>query len=99
MGPSPRARGSRVGESDRRELVGSIPASAGKPGTTASIPPRARVHPRERGEAGRCVAGYGVWQGPSPRARGSQYEVAADAEISGSIPASAGKPTPSPSAR
>ena len=91
-GPSPRARGSLCRLDARDHLLGSIPASAGKP---CQPPARSRVrgvHPRERGEAGATRPADGDSAGPSPRARGSRCRPHGARERPGSIPASAGKP-------
>ena len=91
-GLSPRARGSLVFLADRHEVVGSIPAGAGKPG--ASLVPRnmSGVYPRGRGEALRGKSFYVLPAGLSPRARGSRLRRPHVCSVVGSIPAGAGKP-------
>ena len=92
QGPSPRARGSPDPDLRLAARGGSIPASAGKPGSHPVPPPPRGVHPRERGEARRRRCGRSAWTGPSPRARGSPGLPDAAGDAGGSIPASAGKP-------
>ena len=98
-GPSPRARGSRREDVYDVRVDGSIPASAGKPGPSARAITLSRVHPRERGEAGRGSPMRRRKWGPSPRARGSRYITDAIRDGNGSIPASAGKPAQAPGRR
>ena len=91
-GPSPRARGSRRRACIARSSERSIPAGAGKPtrSTPETLP--LRVHPRGRGEAAPSTGHSSTVAGPSPRARGSQDEIAPHVVRDGSIPAGAGKP-------
>ena len=91
-GPSPRARGSPGRGGRRAPVGGSIPASAGEPRTGLSLEEAQRVHPRERGGAGRTVGMSLDEMGPSPRARGSRCLSLARRTRPGSIPASAGEP-------
>ena len=91
-GRSPRARGNPA-EADSGELVeGSIPASAGKPGSLAGGDDRRRVDPRERGETSAPAGRTPFGSGRSPRARGNQAAARERPGGRGSIPASAGKP-------
>ena len=71
-GPSPRARGSRVGRTPSFRHRGSIPASAGKPDSDVPGCDFDEVHPRERGEARSAAVPAQRLHGPSPRARGSR---------------------------
>ena len=91
-GPSPRVRGSQGVSQGADERPGSIPACAGKPGSTPGGRPGRGVHPRVCGEALRADPRGVRAQGPSPRVRGSRHPVAADRGGVGSIPACAGKP-------
>ena len=77
VGPSPRARGSRVRADSHLIRVRSIPASAGKPAPLLGRRRFAGVHPRERGEAQDAAGGRLDVYGPSPRARGSRFRVGA----------------------
>ena len=79
-------------QSGSRASTGSIPASAGKPAASALRCLSTRVHPRERGEALRLLWRLPLGRGPSPRARGSRLTTRGRRGVSGSIPASAGKP-------
>ena len=98
-GPSPRVRGSPRQGAVLREGPGSIPACAGKPRACPRHPTSARVHPRVCGEAplDMCVVEHQM--GPSPRVRGSREGGKQRAGRQGSIPACAGKPRWSGSAR
>ena len=49
-GPSPRARGTQIGESRAQPARRSIPACAGNTAPDAALLPRLPVHPRVRGE-------------------------------------------------
>ena len=91
-GPSPQARGSRVGDDLHHPRLRSIPAGAGKPGRPASLSRRSRVHPRRRGEARTRASGAPLPAGPSPQARGSLVIAIPPPSPAGSIPAGAGKP-------
>ena len=93
-GPSPRVRGSLRLDADARMADGSIPACAGKPGAHVSAPPAARVHPRVCGEAPAGSARWTLWEGPSPRVRGSLLVPVPGDHPPRSIPACAGKPRP-----
>ena len=70
LGPSPRARGIPRRLVCPHGLPGSIPASAGNPGSESNGAPCRRVHPRERGESGSSSPAPRTSPGPSPRARG-----------------------------
>ena len=94
-GPSPRARGSRVPAAGVPAAGGSIPAGAGKPARYRMLRDQRRVHPRGRGEAVVFDDDRQVIRGPSPRARGSRAPPRCARSRRGSIPAGAGKPSPS----
>ena len=91
-GPSPRARGIRLGRCERVGVAGSIPASAGNPRSTTPARRLSTVHPRERGESTASLPGRRRTVGPSPRARGIRGGRRAADRGDGSIPASAGNP-------
>ena len=97
-GLSPRARGNRRARASHLRPCGSIPASAGEPRRRRRAPSLRRVYPRERGGTVEPVDGAPDAMGLSPRARGNRLHVARRVEVEGSIPASAGEPTPSASA-
>ncbi len=98
LGPSPRTRGSPDKASVITVNEGSIPAHAGEPSKRTRPTRRPAVHPRARGGALRVRILTLVALGPSPRTRGSRYELAALPSSHGSIPAHAGEPmTTSPS--
>ena len=92
-GLSPHVRGSRVDESVRRRVVGSIPACAGKPPTRTRAAASRRVYPRMCGEATLSVYSVPIALGLSPHVRGSQVCHLVSSPKVGSIPACAGKPT------
>ena len=93
-GLSPRARGSLSRLRLAGDLIGSIPAGAGKPQKSVSCWKSYQVYPRGRGEA---IAEYSddmnAW-GLSPRARGSPAQRMRRNPRVRSIPAGAGKPIP-----
>ena len=93
-GPSPRGRGSRPARSALPPGARSIPAWAGKPRKSRSPKYRSWVHPRVGGEAAWLVPALAVVVGPSPRGRGSLYQLARRSARRRSIPAWAGKPAP-----
>ena len=70
-GPSPRGRGSRHHHRLASRPVGSIPAWAGEPLSSASAPWEKSVHPRVGGGARHAVHRGRYAPGPSPRGRGS----------------------------
>ena len=91
-GLSPRVRGNLGEDLSQRELLGSIPASAGEPDSgRRSCWPR-RVYPRECGGTRVARAGDGQREGLSPRVRGNPRGLGAAGPALGSIPASAGEP-------
>ena len=96
MGPSPRGRGSRRCHGSGARTDGSIPAWAGEPRHRRGIGRTPRVHPRVGGGACPSCPKSRIWNGPSPRGRGSLHQRAGGGELLGSIPAWAGEPTASP---
>ena len=95
MGPSPRVRGSPRDRDRCSARRGSIPACAGKPRTRRPGRTATRVHPRVCGEAPRPARRRRCARGPSPRVRGSRAVEVVERRHPGSIPACAGKPSPS----
>ena len=91
-GPSPRGRGSlmdgRLGDAEPR----SIPAWAGEPHSASRQRDSSRVHPRVGGGATIKSAQSQLFEGPSPRGRGSRRAHARTFAERGSIPAWAGEP-------
>ena len=91
-GLSPRVRGNRGEPAPAAQLLGSIPASAGKPPSSTSPDVARRVYPRECGETvQRRPTGF-PGRGLSPRVRGNPTKRRPPRRRCGSIPASAGKP-------
>ena len=97
MGLSPRVRGSHVAVADDVRLDGSIPASAGEPTRGPWRWRGPRVYPRECGGADDRTGVLADMKGLSPRVRGSHPDRLLDHGSHGSIPASAGEPSTSPS--
>ena len=91
-GPSPLARGSRLGAVTRGGAVRSIPAGAGEPLPRRSTKPPRGVHPRWRGGANGFALVTDPECGPSPLARGSRAGCGDAHPPRGSIPAGAGEP-------
>ena len=98
-GPSPRVRGSRVLLGPLATPLRSIPACAGKPSCGRPTRAPSAVHPRVCGEALLSTEDYANLQGPSPRVRGSRRLRLRGRPPPGSIPACAGKPASTSSAR
>ena len=96
-GPSPRGRGSRRYPGAGCLGDGSIPAWAGEPRSTSPAARRCRVHPRVGGGATEVALVSEQHRGPSPRGRGSRAEARSATSTTGSIPAWAGEPSPTPS--
>src|SRR5437773_1139789 len=92
MGPSPRARGIRLGPVLETARPGSIPARAGNPQRATRARRAAWVHPRARGESGLITSPTQLIEGPSPRARGIRAILTWLLVTKGSIPARAGNP-------
>ena len=70
----------------------SIPAGTGKPNRSACRRARIRVDPRGHGEANSIVVPGLLFEGRSPRARGSLHAGDLQGSRMGSIPAGTGKP-------
>ena len=87
-GLSPRVRGNPAHCKSKTAPFRSIPASAGQPPCLPTGMSAARVYPRECGATGGTVGKTRQEQGLSPRVRGKAGP--------GSIPASAGQPSPGP---
>ncbi len=93
-GPSPRARGAVLVDSDGAEAAGTIPACAGSRGTVGRRSSGWWDHPRVRGEQpAERVRGQGRL-GPSPRARGADGRSQRTQLDTGTIPACAGSSQP-----
>ena len=90
VGPSPRARGALMTESDSVEVVRTIPAGAGSTERPPRHTCRGQDHPRGRGEHPRQFLRRSIRQGPSPRARGARRLRTRTRQRPGTIPAGAG---------
>ena len=91
LGSSPLTRGKRRHDYSTRSMPGLIPAHAGKTREISPCPPSSRAHPRSRGENDHEEAVDADQDGSSPLTRGKQNEVTEAMEMSGLIPAHAGK--------
>ena len=98
-GLSPRRRGNPTSASVSPSGGGSIPAQAGEPRLPCGSPDRARVYPRAGGGTCSMVPVMPSPMGLSPRRRGNPDERHPRAVLPGSIPAQAGEPRRTPSAR
>ena len=94
QGPSPRGRGNQGWRRLRGSPIGSIPAWAGKPFPVDPLASDVEVHPRVGGETLNPLGDFLHHPGPSPRGRGNRLPRADDGDEIGSIPAWAGKPSP-----
>ena len=74
--------------------AGSIPAGAGEPNAYAKPFQQDKVYPRGCGGAYRVNAVDGIYDGLSPRVRGSHWTSPQAVRDLRSIPAGAGEPTP-----
>ena len=92
LGLSPRVRGNHERARPDGNLVGSIPACAGEPGTAQGIARRAAVYPRVCGGTFPQVADTGDRLGLSPRVRGNLSMSGSVEGALRSIPACAGEP-------
>ena len=90
-GSSPRVRGKRDRPGSRPGLRGLIPACAGKTVIARSKSSGRGAHPRVCGENSRERDAVVFAKGSSPRVRGKREEEANSVNISGLIPACAGK--------
>ena len=91
-GLSPRMRGNPPLSVAVTEVLGSIPAYAGKPRPAAGREGALRVYPRVCGETSGRERASAIPSGLSPRMRGNQETAGAVLICPGSIPAYAGKP-------
>ena len=98
-GSSPRGRGSPRRTRRHSRNVRFIPAWAGQPSRLTSRPSPLGVHPRVGGAAYVHVFHASPVLGSSPRGRGSPASRSAAARGHGFIPAWAGQPSPSMSAK
>ena len=99
IGSSPRVRGKRGHRPGGRILPGLIPACAGKTELTGTPDTAERAHPRVCGEnEGRLDTRLAI-RGSSPRVRGKHKIACCPANVSGLIPACAGKTTVLPTRR
>ena len=90
-GSSPRVRGKHGSELHHGKLTRLIPACAGKTVYTPRPVPPNRAHPRVCGENQQPASTNRQQAGSSPRVRGKLDAVAKKLEITGLIPACAGK--------
>ena len=91
-GLSPRGRGNQVQLRHLPSLAGSIPAWAGKPGSSPARWREKKVYPRVGGETSGMVAPTSRPKGLSPRGRGNRAQRRLRDPLRRSIPAWAGKP-------
>ena len=92
MGLSPRVRGNRDSQGDRRGRLGSIPARAGEPRRADQRANHHRVYPRACGGTAYDEAEELTNSGLSPRVRGNRLPCCRTVPGWGSIPARAGEP-------
>ena len=91
-GLSPRVRGNQLVARLRPNQVGSIPACAGEPESSAERTAMRRVYPRVCGGTRRIFVNSMSDLGLSPRVRGNQCRRQNGRRNAGSIPACAGEP-------
>ena len=91
-GRSPRVRGSPFSPLRTHPPSGSIPACAGEPRRAPSAWCRQGVDPRVCGGARFAQIRKRLFQGRSPRVRGSLFNIRCLCRLTGSIPACAGEP-------
>ena len=89
-GSSPRARGTHLLRLVRDHVTGIIPACAGNTIGGFMLAKEGQDHPRVRGEHGLRPSGYSLFQGSSPRARGTRLLGLGPFRLLGIIPACAG---------
>ena len=92
QGLSPPTRGNPGRKAVRREIMRSIPAHAGEPGSRDSAQPRDGVYPRPRGGTLGGRRRYDGGDGLSPPTRGNQSPPSMLKWTRRSIPAHAGEP-------
>ena len=90
-GSSPRVRGKRASPNRRSQLLGLIPACAGKTPAGGATSPWNRAHPRVCGENSPGWARLSMPFGSSPRVRGKRGRRLWSCCCGGLIPACAGK--------
>ena len=93
-GSSPRGRGKPPDEIGRGVVHGLIPAWAGKTRRSRAPPSTRRAHPRVGGENPTPRSPEAGDRGSSPRGRGKRFATFRTPEVSGLIPAWAGKTRP-----
>ena len=93
-GSSPRGRGKLDRAAGPGQVLGLIPARAGKTAPPERTHSCSTAHPRAGGENGDIVENTDPLLGSSPRGRGKQGTQAVEAELRGLIPARAGKTQP-----
>ena len=94
-GLSPRVRGNRQCSHSASHNRGSIPACAGEPGDCWQVSCERRVYPRVCGGTCEKPRAKSPAGGLSPRVRGNHRRRGRAPDLSGSIPACAGEPSPS----
>ena len=92
-GQSPRVRGNQLLGCRWRQVVRSIPACAGEPGSSISSSGVAAVYPRVCGGTKASLAAVPAGLGLSPRVRGNPIVVVQGLVDVRSIPACAGEPS------
>ena len=97
QGSSPHTRGARPGRRRRCDVPGIIPAYAGSTPQARLCRPRARDHPRIRGEHANALVAASRALGSSPHTRGALLRLLHSRARRGIIPAYAGS-TPRPGA-
>ena len=93
-GSSPHTRGARPGRRRRCDVPGIIPAYAGSTPQARLCRPRARDHPRIRGEHANALVAASRALGSSPHTRGAQHGGLQRLVVLRIIPAYAGSTTP-----
>ena len=91
-GLSPHVRGNRADPCPAKRILGSIPACAGEPNTTARSIHVCGVYPRMCGGTESGFYGIARDSGLSPHVRGNRDDLAPGVHTRGSIPACAGEP-------
>ncbi len=91
VGSSPQVRGARAAHDLVEQLLGLIPAGAGRTGVIDAEGVGDRAHPRRCGAHGEEVSGLPVPEGSSPQVRGALAELGRREVVLGLIPAGAGR--------
>ena len=97
-GPSPHARGTRLGRPDIPPLARAIPACAGNTSAHKLVTSASAGHPRMRGEHNLLAVLRNPFHGPSPHARGTRGQLPGNWVNCRAIPACAGNTSPWPRA-